>query len=112
MDGSIRAEMKLGHAQCQSIHFYKYHPYLLYIFNTHLTRSKSRAQREKEEKQREEELAAQMQREAEMAAAAAAADPPEFDPPTDPALLKMVEEVTESIMPLPSTKDQVVALAM
>ena len=52
-----------------------------------------------------------MQREAEMAAAAAAAEPPEFVPPADPALLKYVEEVQDLLMPLPTTKDQVVALA-
>ena len=69
---------------------------------------KSKAQREKEEKQKEEELAAQMQKEAE---AMADKDPKPLEPPTDPSFVKYLEDVTDKILPLPSTKEQIVALA-
>ncbi|KAK3779638.1 hypothetical protein RRG08_040361 [Elysia crispata] len=72
-----------------------------------LEEEKSKAQREKEEKAREEELAAQREKEAELQGA----ERPPFTPPPDPQLVKYVEEVTEKILPLPSTRAQVVALA-
>ena len=68
---------------------------------------KSKAQREREEKAREEELAAQREKEAELQGA----ERPAFCPPPDPQLVKYVEEVTEKILPLPSTRAQVTALA-
>lgn len=37
--------------------------------------------------------------------------PQVFTAPPDPHLLKYIEEVNESIMPLPSSREQVVALA-
>ncbi|GFR96246.1 armadillo repeat-containing protein 3 [Elysia marginata] len=70
-------------------------------------KGKSKAQREKEEKAREEELAAQREKEAELQGA----ERPPFSPPPDPQLVKYVEEVTEKILPLSSTRAQVVALA-
>ncbi|KAK3099626.1 hypothetical protein FSP39_007188 [Pinctada imbricata] len=71
-------------------------------------RGKSKSQKEKEEKQREEELQAQLQREAENISQT---ENQPVQPPTDSNLLKYVEEVTERIMPLPSVKEQVTALA-
>ena len=68
---------------------------------------RKRAQREKEERQREEELLAQQQREAEAAAAANQ----NFTAPGDQQLIKYMEEVRDRIQPLPTTRDQVVALA-
>ncbi|XP_052278834.1 armadillo repeat-containing protein 3-like isoform X2 [Dreissena polymorpha] len=70
---------------------------------------KSRKQQEKEEKQREEELAAQLQREAE---AISAAENKPFEAPCDPTLLKYIEEVSEKIQPLPTSREQVKALAV
>ena len=69
---------------------------------------RKRAQREKEERQREEELLAQQQREAE---AAAAAEAQGFIAPGDQQLVKYTEEVRDRIQPLPTSRDQVVALA-
>lgn len=69
---------------------------------------RKRAQREKEERQREEELLAQQQREAE---AAAAAEAQGFTVPGDQQLVKYTEEVRDRIQPLPTSRDQVVALA-
>ncbi|GFO30833.1 Armadillo repeat-containing protein 3 [Plakobranchus ocellatus] len=70
-------------------------------------KGKSKAQREREEKAREEELAAQREKEADLQGA----ERPPFSPPPDPQLCKYVEEVTERILPLPSTRAQVLALA-
>jgi len=70
---------------------------------------KTRKQQEREEKQREEELAAQLQREAE---AISAAENKPFEVPCDASLLKYLEEVGEKIQPLPTTREQVKALAM
>ncbi|XP_012938913.1 armadillo repeat-containing protein 3 isoform X2 [Aplysia californica] len=70
-------------------------------------KGKSKAQREKEEKAREEELAAQREKEAELQSAEKAP----FTPPPDPQLVKYIEEVSEKILPLPTSKAQVVALA-
>ncbi|KAK7097085.1 armadillo repeat-containing protein 3-like isoform X2 [Littorina saxatilis] len=72
------------------------------------SKSKSKAQREKEEKQREEELAAQLQREQE--AIAEQVQKP-LEPPFDSNFVKFLEDVTDKIMPLVSTKEQIVALA-
>ncbi|XP_076446526.1 armadillo repeat-containing protein 3-like isoform X2 [Babylonia areolata] len=72
------------------------------------SKGKSKAQREKEEKQKEEELAAQLQKEAE---ALAEKDQKPLEPPTDPAFIKYLEDVTDKILPLPSTKEQIKALA-
>ncbi|XP_052795764.1 armadillo repeat-containing protein 3-like isoform X3 [Mya arenaria] len=69
---------------------------------------KTRKQQEREEKQREEELQAQLQREAE---AISAAENKPFEAPCDSTLLKYIEEVTEKIQPLPTTREQVKALA-
>ena len=52
-------------------------------------------------------MAAQREKEAELQGA----ERPPFTPPPDPQLVKYVEEVTEKILPLPSTRAQVVALA-
>ena len=65
---------------------------------------KSRALREKEEKLKEEEQSNQKDAEN-------MSEQPPFSLPGDPQLLKYIEEVQERIAPLPSTKDQVVALA-
>lgn len=71
---------------------------------------KSRLQREKEEKQREVEeqaaAAAALQREADRTT-----EQQPFSPPGDAALMKYVEETTDAVAPLPTTRDQVVALA-
>ena len=76
--------------------------------------SRSRAAREKEEKQKEEEAAA-------AAAAAKEAEggnllgeglnKPPFVPPGDNILIQYIEEVSEKISPLPTSRDQVMALA-
>ncbi len=73
-----------------------------YLFN------RKRAKREQEERQREEELLAQQQREAEAAAAEGGAS---FTTPGDQQLVKYIEEVKDRIQPLPTSRDQVVALA-
>lgn len=65
-------------------------------------------QREKEEKQREVEIAAQLQKEAEDNATD---DDRPFSAPSDPALVKYVEEVMEKIQPLSTTREQVAMLA-
>ena len=59
------------------------------------------AKKEQEEKQKEEEAAQQKEETAEE----------EYSPPCDSNLLKYVEEVKERIQPLPTSRDQVVALA-
>ncbi|XP_053398836.1 armadillo repeat-containing protein 3-like isoform X11 [Mercenaria mercenaria] len=69
---------------------------------------KTRKQQEREEKQREEELQAQLQREAE---AISAAENKPYEPPCDSTLLKFIDEVVEKIQPLPTTREQVKALA-
>ncbi|XP_067948089.1 armadillo repeat-containing protein 3-like [Watersipora subatra] len=70
--------------------------------------SKARSRKEKdEEKEREEEE--QRLREAEEASQKENDKP--FVPPADPQLLKYIDEVNEKIMPLPTTREQVVALA-
>jgi hypothetical protein len=61
---------------------------------------------QKEEKAREEELAA-MQKKQEQDALKKAV----FTLPPDPQLVKYIEEVTEKILPLPTTTSQVTALA-
>lgn len=70
---------------------------------------KTRKQQEREERQREEELQAQLQKEAE---AISAAENKPYESPCDSTLLKYIEEVTEKIQPLPTTREQVKALAM
>ncbi|CAH1777612.1 unnamed protein product [Owenia fusiformis] len=70
------------------------------------SKSKSRAAREREERQREEELRAQLLREEE---AAMSSQP--FVTPADPTLCKYIEDVQERVLPLMSTKYQVIALA-
>ena len=70
---------------------------------------KTRKQQEREEKQKEEELQAQLQKEAE---AISAADSRPYECPCDSTLLKYIEEVMEKIQPLPTTREQVKALAM
>ncbi|KAL8577393.1 hypothetical protein ACOMHN_060215 [Nucella lapillus] len=72
-------------------------------------KGKSKAQREKEEKQKEEELAAQLQKEAE---AMAEKDQKPLEPPTDPTFVKCLEDVAERILPLPSIREQIKALAV
>ena len=69
---------------------------------------KSKAQKEKEEKQKEEELQAQLQKEAETQPTT---DNKPFEMPCDSNLFKYLEEITEKIQPLPTTREQVVALA-
>lgn len=71
--------------------------------------TKTRKQQEREERQREEELQAQLQREAE---AISAAENKPFEPPCDSALLKCIDEIIEKIQPLPTTREQVKALAL
>lgn len=71
--------------------------------------TKTRKQQEREEKQREEELQAQLQREAE---AISAAENKPYETPCDATLYKYIDEVTEKIQPLPTTREQVKALAM
>lgn len=78
------------------------------MMDTFCLSRKSKAQREKEEKQKEEELAAQMQKEAE---AMAEKDQKPMEPPTDANFVKYLEDVTDRILPLPSTKEQIVTLA-
>jgi len=70
---------------------------------------KTRKQQEREEKQREEELQAQLQKEAE---AILAAENKPYEAPCDSILLKYIEEVSEKIQPLPTTREQVKVLAM
>jgi hypothetical protein len=69
---------------------------------------KTRKQQEREEKQREEELQAQLQREAE---AISAAENKPYEAPCDSTLLKFIDEVVDKIQPLPTTREQVKALA-
>lgn len=69
---------------------------------------KSKAQKEKEEKQREEELQAQLQKEAENQNSQ---DNKPFEMPCDSNLCKYLEEVTEKIQPLLTSREQVIALA-
>ncbi|KAL3878968.1 hypothetical protein ACJMK2_031290 [Sinanodonta woodiana] len=71
--------------------------------------TKTKKQQEREEKQKEEESQAQLQKEAE---AINVVQNKPFTMPSDPALVKMIEEVVEKMQPLPSTKDQVKALAV
>ena len=78
--------------------------YFIYLFFFR----KTRKQQEREERQREEELQAQLQREAE---AISNADNRPYDPPCDSVLFKFIEEVTEKIQPLTTTREQVKALA-
>ncbi|XP_041358509.1 armadillo repeat-containing protein 3-like isoform X2 [Gigantopelta aegis] len=71
------------------------------------SKQKTKAQKEKEEKQREEELQAQLAKEAE------AADD-KFKPFSDlgdPTLCSFIDDITEKILPLPTTMEQIVALA-
>uniref|UniRef100_A0A0B7A269 Armadillo repeat-containing domain-containing protein n=1 Tax=Arion vulgaris TaxID=1028688 RepID=A0A0B7A269_9EUPU len=70
------------------------------------SKPRTKAQKEKEEKAREEELATLMriQEEEEMKTFV-------FTPPPDPQLVKYIEEVSEDILPLPTTCSQVTALA-
>ncbi len=63
--------------------------------------SRSRAQKEKEEKAKEEEIPTPKEEVVEE----------EFTLPADNMLLKYVEEIRERIQPLPTSRDQVVALA-
>ncbi|VDI55866.1 Hypothetical predicted protein [Mytilus galloprovincialis] len=69
---------------------------------------KSKAQKEKEEKQREEEIQAQLQREAENQSTT---DNKPFEMPCDSNLCQYLEEITEKIQPLQTTREQVIALA-
>jgi hypothetical protein len=81
----------------------------LYVAHNYLsltTNRKTRAQREKEEKLKEEEQVQAVQKDVDNMA-----EQPPFTLPGDPQLLKYIEEVQERVAPLPSTKDQVVALA-
>ncbi|XP_050417691.1 armadillo repeat-containing protein 3 [Patella vulgata] len=71
------------------------------------SKSKTKAQKEKEEKQKEE-LQAQLQKEAD---AIAAAENLPFVTPADPVLLAYIDEVMEKIQPLPSSREQVIALS-
>ena len=75
----------------------------------HFKLRKSRKQQEREEKQREEELQAQLQKEAQITSVV---QNKPFETPCDPTLLQFIEEVTEKIQPLPSSRDQVKALAV
>ena len=70
--------------------------------------SKSRAAKEKEEKQKEEEAAA---REAEGPTASAGGEPQPFVAPGDNNLIQYMEDMQEKVSPLPTTRDQVIALA-
>lgn len=72
------------------------------------TKAKSKAQKEKEEKQKEEELQAQIQKDSEDHSSA---DNKPFEMPCDSNLCKYVEEITEKIQPLQTTREQVIALA-
>ncbi|VDI55864.1 Hypothetical predicted protein [Mytilus galloprovincialis] len=72
------------------------------------TKAKSKAQKEKEEKQREEEIQAQLQREAENQSTT---DNKPFEMPCDSNLCQYLEEITEKIQPLQTTREQVIALA-
>ncbi|KAL5011438.1 hypothetical protein ScPMuIL_009989 [Solemya velum] len=72
------------------------------------SKSKTKAQKDKEDKQREEEIHAQLQRENENMNGE---DSQPFVAPADPTLVKFIEEVTEKIQPLSTTKTQVSALA-
>ena len=74
-------------------------------------RKVSRAQREREERQKEEELAQQQQQQQQNQADEQGDQQP-FVPPGDNNLIQYVEEVKDRIGPLPTTKDQVVALAV
>ena len=85
------------------------HKYSLRFCNILVFFRKTRKQQEREERQREEELQAQLQKEAE---ALSSAENRPFDPPCDSVLLKYVEEVTEKIQLLPTTREQVKALAV
>ncbi|XP_021356632.1 armadillo repeat-containing protein 3-like isoform X1 [Mizuhopecten yessoensis] len=69
---------------------------------------KSRSQRDKEEKQREEEMQAQLLKEA---MSQGGRDSKPFESPSDPTLLKYMEEVIEKIQPIPSLHEQVITLA-
>lgn len=71
-------------------------------------KAKSKAQKEKEEKQKEEELQAQLQKEAEHQQVQ---DNKPFEMPCDSNLCKYIEEVTEKIQPLLTSREQVIALA-
>ena len=82
----------------QNVHGSVYHT--AYLFS-----SKSRAAKEKEERQKEEELAAQLAKEQEETV-----EKP-YVPPTDPVLEKYIKEVMETIQPLPTTREQCIALA-
>ncbi|KAL4230819.1 Armadillo repeat-containing protein 3 [Mactra antiquata] len=73
------------------------------------SKTKTRKQQEREERQREEELQAQLQREAE---AISAAESKPYETPCDSTLLKYIDEVVEKIQPLPTTREQVKALAL
>ncbi|KAK3599496.1 hypothetical protein CHS0354_006630 [Potamilus streckersoni] len=73
------------------------------------SKTKTKKQQEREEKQKEEESQAQLQKEAE---AINVVQNKPFTMPSDPALVKMIEEVVERMQPLASTKDQVKALAV
>nr|KAG5705421.1 hypothetical protein BaRGS_004548 [Batillaria attramentaria] len=74
------------------------------------SKAKSKSQKEKEmDKQREMELAAQAQREAEVMAEQQ--DMKVHEPPSDPNFVKYLEDVTDKILPLPTIKEQIVALA-
>lgn len=68
--------------------------------------SRSRAAREREEKQKEEEAAKE--------AAESSSEQPQQQPfvaPGDNNLMQYIEDVTEKVAPLPTTRDQVIALA-
>ena len=70
------------------------------IQHEHNLYRKSRQQRMQEEKQKEEEAAAQKEDESKP-----------FISPADSVFLKYTEEVRDRIQPLPTTRDQVMALA-
>ncbi|OWF48938.1 armadillo repeat-containing protein 3-like isoform X3 [Mizuhopecten yessoensis] len=72
------------------------------------SKAKSRSQRDKEEKQREEEMQAQLLKEA---MSQGGRDSKPFESPSDPTLLKYMEEVIEKIQPIPSLHEQVITLA-
>ena len=70
--------------------------------------SKSRLQKEKEEKVKDEESNT-APKEPDTSAASASDQP--FVMPGDNALMKYVDEIQDKIAPLPTSRDQVVALA-
>ncbi|XP_064636368.1 armadillo repeat-containing protein 3-like isoform X2 [Lineus longissimus] len=69
----------------------------------HPNSSKSRTQKVAEEQKKAQEIAEEQQE--------GHSEKEVFTPPADPTLLKYIEEVIEKVMPLPTTKEQVVGLA-